>query len=99
MCFVLQARPVKIALKQAFYACHHPPGILLSLLPAPQQAILSFDVSKAYQDLYGREIVEKNDEDDDEEEEEEDVDDEDDDEDEEEEDEEDDDEDDDDEDE
>lgn len=51
--FVLQARPVKIVLKQAFYALSNPPSIFLSLLPAPQQTLLSFDMSKAYQELYG----------------------------------------------
>ena len=53
LCFVLQARPVKILLKQTFYAMAHPPGIFLSLLPAPQQAILSFDENDARKELYG----------------------------------------------
>ena len=33
----------------------NPPGIVLSLLPAPQQAILSFNVEKAYTALYATE--------------------------------------------
>jgi hypothetical protein len=53
LCFVLQARPVKIMLKQAFYAMSNPPGIFLSLLPAPQQAILSFNEDDAREELYG----------------------------------------------
>jgi hypothetical protein len=52
MCFLLQARVVKLYLKQAFYACAHPPSILLSLLPAPQQAILSFNEEEARKILY-----------------------------------------------
>ena len=52
--FFLQARPVKIWLKQGFYAAAHPPAILLSLLPAPQQVILSFDEAKARQALFGK---------------------------------------------
>jgi hypothetical protein len=58
LCFVLQARPVKIMLKQVFYAMAHPPGILLSLLPAPQQAILSFRESESLKALYGINQVE-----------------------------------------
>lgn len=50
---MLQARPVKIMLKQAFYALANPPGIFLSLLPAPQQAILSFNENDAREELYG----------------------------------------------
>lgn len=53
LCFVLQARPVKILLKQTFYALANPPGIFLSLLPAPQQAILSFNENDAWEELYG----------------------------------------------
>ena len=55
MCFILQARPMKIALKQLFYTIGNPPGILLSLLPAPQQAIMSLDYEAAIADLYGKE--------------------------------------------
>lgn len=33
----------------------NPPGIVLSLLPAPQQAILSFDADNAYAALYSTE--------------------------------------------
>ena len=51
--FVLQARPVKLLLKQALYTLlDHPPGILLSLLPAPQQAILNLDYAKELELLY-----------------------------------------------
>jgi len=61
----------------------NPPGIVLSLLPAPQQAILSFNMENAYTALYATEAEkaeiesrfqhtndEDEDEDDDEEEEE-----------------------------
>lgn len=63
---MIQARPVKIYLKQAFYACANPPGIFLSLLPAPQQAILDFNQEEARKVLYGVfEAESKEDEDDD----------------------------------
>jgi hypothetical protein len=71
LCFVLQARLVKVYLKQAFYACAHPPSILLSLLPAPQQAILDFQEDDARTVLYGtaaslqKEVKDKDDDDDD----------------------------------
>ena len=52
MCFILQARPVKLFFKQAFFVLSDPPGIFLSLLPAPQQALLNFDMEKAYNALY-----------------------------------------------
>eukprot|EP00540_Astrosyne_radiata_P009164 CAMPEP_0116835056 /NCGR_PEP_ID=MMETSP0418-20121206/7335_1 /TAXON_ID=1158023 /ORGANISM="Astrosyne radiata, Strain 13vi08-1A" /LENGTH=75 /DNA_ID=CAMNT_0004464685 /DNA_START=223 /DNA_END=450 /DNA_ORIENTATION=+ len=35
----------------------HPPGILLSLLPAPQQAILSFREDQSRETLYGDDDV------------------------------------------
>lgn len=57
MCFFLQTRPVKVAIKQAFYAVGEPPGILLSLLPAPQQAIMSLNYISAMKELYGEDIV------------------------------------------
>jgi len=53
LCFILQARPVKILIKQAFYVCSQPPPILLSLLPAPQQAILDFKLGTELKALYG----------------------------------------------
>ena len=49
---ILQARIVKRYLKQAFYACAHPPSILLSLLPAPQQSILKFQYKDVQKVLY-----------------------------------------------
>lgn len=33
----------------------NPPGIVLSLLPAPQQALLSMDLEKSYAALYSNE--------------------------------------------
>jgi hypothetical protein len=52
--FLLQARPVKLWLKQALYlVLDHPPSIFLSLLPAPEQVILSLDVKEAMEALYG----------------------------------------------
>jgi len=53
MCFILQARPVKILLKQLYYAIGKPPGIILTLFPATQQAIMGLDVDQALTDLYG----------------------------------------------
>jgi hypothetical protein len=55
LCFLLQARPVKLLSKQLFFMCSFPPGIVLSLMPAPQQALLSMDVTKAYAALYAPE--------------------------------------------
>lgn len=52
MCFVVQARPIKMWSKVLFYMMINPPSIVLSLLPAPQQAILDFDVDKSYAALY-----------------------------------------------
>lgn len=60
-CFILQARPVKVAIKQLFYTIGKPPGILLSLLPAPQQAIMSCDYDLALKSLYGDSISQYND--------------------------------------
>ena len=49
----LQARPVKLFWKQALYTIiNNPPGIFLSLLPAPQQALFSLDSDKAMQTIY-----------------------------------------------
>jgi len=56
--FVLQVRPVKLWLRQAIYTVlDHPPSIFLSLLPAPQQAILSLNVDKAMQTVYGEHVL------------------------------------------
>jgi hypothetical protein len=52
--FLLQARPVKRWIRRALHAAaDHPPPILLSLLPAPQQSILSLDVQAAMEAIYG----------------------------------------------
>jgi len=56
-CILLQARPIKVVIKQIFYAIGQPPGILLSLLPAPQQAIMSCDYGQCMRDLYGDDFV------------------------------------------
>lgn len=53
--FALQARPVKMWFKTIFYMMSNPPLILLSFLPAPQQAILSMDLKKSVVALYGEE--------------------------------------------
>ena len=53
MCFIIQARPVKILIKQLFYGIGKPPGILLSLLPAPQQKIMDIDIKATMEELYG----------------------------------------------
>jgi hypothetical protein len=56
--FVLQARPVKLWIKCLMYAMlDHPPGIFLSLLPAPQQAILSLNVGKGMKTIYGNALT------------------------------------------
>jgi hypothetical protein len=52
LCFVLQARPVKLWSKILFYMISNPPGIVSSLLPAPQQAILNADIEASYAALY-----------------------------------------------
>ena len=48
---------MKVAMKQLFYTMGEPPGILLSLLPAPQQAIMSLDYSKAMRKLYDEKVL------------------------------------------
>ncbi|KAL9178398.1 hypothetical protein ACHAXT_000045 [Thalassiosira profunda] len=58
LCFLIQTRPVKVAMKQLFYTIGEPPGILLSLLPAPQQAIMSLDYGEAMRKLYGEKALE-----------------------------------------
>ena len=58
LCFFIQTRPVKVAMKQLFYTIGEPPGILLSLLPAPQQAIMSCDYGKLMKGLYGEKMLE-----------------------------------------
>ena len=51
---LLQARPVKLLLRQLWYlVLDHPPSIVLSLMPAPQQAILDLNVAEAMQTIYG----------------------------------------------
>lgn len=52
MVFVLQARPVKMWFKIAFYMMAKPPAIIATLLPSPEQAILSADLEKSYTILY-----------------------------------------------
>ena len=52
LCFVIQTRPIKLFLKRLFYTIGEPPGIILSLLPAPQQAIMSCDYSAIMKKLY-----------------------------------------------
>ena len=46
-------------MKRLFYTIGEPPGIFLSLLPAPQQAIMSLDYGDAMRGLYGEEVLEK----------------------------------------
>lgn len=57
LCFLIQTRPVKVAMKQLFYTMGEPPGILLSLLPAPQQAIMSLDYGKSMRELYDEKVL------------------------------------------
>jgi hypothetical protein len=57
---ILQLRPVKAALTQFIYALLlHPPSIILSLLPVPQQVMLSMDVDAAMLAIYGDQLKEK----------------------------------------
>jgi hypothetical protein len=57
--FILQARVVKVALKRFLYTLlDHPPGILLSLLPAPQQVLLNLQPREAMELLYGAHALE-----------------------------------------
>lgn len=54
MCFVIQARPVKLFYKEVLYfLLRNPPGIVLSLLPAPQQAMLALKDEDAMRMIYG----------------------------------------------
>ena len=57
LCFLIQTRPMKVAMKQLFYTMGEPPGILLSLLPAPQQAIMSLNFGKAMRELYDEKVL------------------------------------------
>ena len=52
MCFLFQARPVKMWTKIIFYMMSNPPGIVASLLPAPEQAILNANFEKSFATLY-----------------------------------------------
>jgi hypothetical protein len=55
---LVQTRPVKVTVKQLFYSFGQPPGIFLSLLPAPQQAIMSCDYGGTMRGLYGERALE-----------------------------------------
>ena len=57
MCFFIQTRPVKVALKQLFYTIGEPPGIILSLLSAPQQAIMSLNYGNIMRELHGEKAL------------------------------------------
>ena len=50
---------MKVAMKQLFYTIGEPPGIFLSLLPAPQQAIMSLNYGNVMRGLYGEKVLEK----------------------------------------
>lgn len=56
LCFLVQARPVKMWTKVLFYMMANPPGIVLSLLPAPQQAILNANDARSFTILYSTEV-------------------------------------------
>jgi len=45
-------------MKQLFYSIGQPSGILLSLLPAPQQTIMSCDYAGSMRGLYGEKALE-----------------------------------------
>jgi hypothetical protein len=58
---VCQARFMKSYLRQVIYALlYYPPAIVLSLFPAPQQAIVSLNVHTAMATLYEPHIVMNN---------------------------------------
>ena len=44
-------------MKQLFYTIGEPPGIFLSLLPAPQQAIMSLDYGRVMRGLYDEKVL------------------------------------------
>lgn len=74
MCFVVQARPVKLIWKEMLYiALRNPPAIILSLLPAPQQAMLALSDDDAMRLIYGEDAPVAQVEDDDDEEDDNDV--------------------------
>jgi hypothetical protein len=54
LCFIVQARPVKLLYKELLYAVlRNPPAVVLSLLPAPQQAMMSLSDEDAMRMIYG----------------------------------------------
>jgi hypothetical protein len=55
---LIQTRFMKLYLRQLLYfVLYNPPAIVLSLLPAPQQAILSLNISDAMKQIYDEYIV------------------------------------------
>jgi hypothetical protein len=55
---LIQTRFMKLYLRQLLYfVLYNPPAIVLSLLPAPQQAILSLNISDAMKRIYDEYIV------------------------------------------
>jgi hypothetical protein len=54
LCFIVQARPVKLWYKELLYTVlRNPPAVVLSLLPAPQQAMMSLSDEDAMRMIYG----------------------------------------------
>ena len=59
LCFVVQARPVKIWYKELLYTVmRNPPAFVLSLLPAPQQAMMALSDEEAMRMIYGEDAPE-----------------------------------------
>ena len=55
---LLQTRFMKLYIRQLLYTVlYNPPSIVLSLLPAPQQGILSLNMSDAMKRIYGEYII------------------------------------------
>jgi DUF2407 ubiquitin-like domain len=55
---LIQTRFMKLYIRQVLYTVlYNPPSIVLSLLPAPQQAILSLNMSDAMKRIFGEYIV------------------------------------------
>lgn len=60
MCFIIQARPVKLFLRELVYILlRGEPSFVISLLPAPQQACLTLTDSEGMRLIYGQDAPEE----------------------------------------
>lgn len=54
LCFIIQARPVKLFMAECMYILlKDPPAFILSLLPAPQQVMLNLSDKECMKLIYG----------------------------------------------